>query len=94
MTIGGHKVGPIVFILGKNIAKCKDMPYGRGLAEIRNSKWPLRCFFIVTGNSKNPYMGNFRRQGDTYAVVGRPSNLVGYDIILINELRMCLELPC
>jgi hypothetical protein len=21
---GGHKVGPVVFILGKNIAKCKD----------------------------------------------------------------------
>jgi hypothetical protein len=24
---GGHKVGHIVFILGENIAKCKDMPY-------------------------------------------------------------------
>jgi hypothetical protein len=32
----GHKVGPIVFILGKNIAKCKD---------IGNSKWPPRGFF-------------------------------------------------
>jgi hypothetical protein len=31
---GGHKVGPIVFILGENIAKCKDMPYGRRSAEI------------------------------------------------------------
>ena len=31
-----HKVGPIVFILGKNIAKCKDMPYGRRLGEMKN----------------------------------------------------------
>jgi hypothetical protein len=31
---GGHKVGPIVFILSKNIAKFKDMPYGRRSAEI------------------------------------------------------------
>jgi hypothetical protein len=38
---GGHKVGSVVFILGKNgknIAKCKDMPYGRRSAEIGNSK--------------------------------------------------------
>jgi hypothetical protein len=35
---GDHKVGPIVFILGKNIAKCKDMPYKRRLAEIGNSE--------------------------------------------------------
>jgi hypothetical protein len=34
----GHKVGPIVFILGKNIAKCKDMPYGRRSAEIEKIK--------------------------------------------------------
>jgi hypothetical protein len=26
---GGHKVGPIVFTLGKNITKYKDMPYER-----------------------------------------------------------------
>ena len=32
----GHKVGPIDFILGKNIAKCKDMPYERRSAEIGN----------------------------------------------------------
>jgi hypothetical protein len=32
----GHIVGPIVFTLGKNIAKCKDMPYGRRSAEIGN----------------------------------------------------------
>ncbi len=32
----GHKVGPIVFILGKNIAKCQDMPYGRQSDEIEN----------------------------------------------------------
>ncbi len=31
-----HKVGPIVFKLGKNIAKCKDMPHGRRSAEIGN----------------------------------------------------------
>ena len=42
---GGHKVGPIVFILGENIAKCKDMPYGRRSAEIGNSKWPSKSFF-------------------------------------------------
>jgi hypothetical protein len=30
----------------------------------------------VIGKLKNPNMGNFGRQGDTYAVVGRPSNLV------------------
>ena len=24
---GGHKIGPIVFLLGRNIAKYKDMPY-------------------------------------------------------------------
>jgi hypothetical protein len=39
---GGHKVGPIVFILFKNIAKCKDMPYGRRSVEIENSKWNTR----------------------------------------------------
>ncbi len=32
----GHKVGSIVFILGKNIAKYKDMPRGGRSAEIRN----------------------------------------------------------
>ncbi len=36
---GSQKVGPIVFILGKNIAKYMAMP-GRSLAEIGNSKWP------------------------------------------------------
>jgi hypothetical protein len=41
----GQKVGLIVFILGKNIAKCKDMPYERILAEIGNSKWMPRGFF-------------------------------------------------
>jgi hypothetical protein len=33
---GGHKVGPVVFILCKNIAKCNNMPYGRRSAEFRN----------------------------------------------------------
>ena len=42
----GHKVGPIVFMLGKNIAKCKDMPYGRRSAEIGNSKWASRGFLL------------------------------------------------
>jgi hypothetical protein len=32
-----NKVGPIVFILGKNIARYKDQPYGRRSAEIINS---------------------------------------------------------
>ncbi len=41
---GGHKVDPIVFILGKNIAKYKDMPYERRSAEIGNSKWLPRVF--------------------------------------------------
>jgi hypothetical protein len=35
----GYEVGPIVFILGQNIAKYKDMPYGRS-ADIASSKWP------------------------------------------------------
>jgi hypothetical protein len=32
----GHKVGPIVFILGKNIAKYTDMRHGRRSGEIGN----------------------------------------------------------
>jgi hypothetical protein len=36
--LGDHKVGPIVIILGKNIAKYMYMPCGRRLAEIGNSK--------------------------------------------------------
>jgi hypothetical protein len=47
---GGHKVGPIVFILGENIAKCKDMSYGRSSAEIVNSKWPPRGFIRLIFN--------------------------------------------
>ncbi len=39
---GGHKVGPIAFILGTNIAKYMDMPYGKRSVEIGNSKWPPR----------------------------------------------------
>jgi hypothetical protein len=41
---GVHKVGSIVVILGKNIAKCNNMPYGRRSVKIRNSKWPPRLF--------------------------------------------------
>jgi hypothetical protein len=48
-----HKVGPIVFILGKNIAKCKDMPYKRRSAEIGNSKWPTKDFFGLIFHYKN-----------------------------------------
>ena len=40
----GHKIGPIVFILGLNIAKYKDMPYEKRSTEIGNSKWPPRGF--------------------------------------------------
>ena len=42
---GGHKIGLIVFILGMNIAKYKDMSYEKRLAESGNSKWPPRGFF-------------------------------------------------
>jgi hypothetical protein len=56
---GGHKVGPIVFILGMNIAKCKDMPYGRRLVEIRSSRWLPRGFFQLIFQCKN----------DTFAIV-------------------------
>ena len=42
---GGHKVGPIVFILDENIAKYKDRPQGRRLAGIGKSKWPPRGIF-------------------------------------------------
>ena len=43
----GHKIGPIVFILGMNITKFKNMPYEKRLpvAVIGNSKWPPRGFF-------------------------------------------------
>jgi hypothetical protein len=34
-----------LIILGKNIAKCKDMPYERRSAEIWNPKWLPRGFF-------------------------------------------------
>ena len=49
----GHNVGPIVFILGKNIAKCKDMPNERRSAEIGNSKWLPRGFFWLIFHCKN-----------------------------------------
>ena len=45
--MAGHKIGPIVFILGTNIAKYKDMPYEKRLAEIGNSKWPPRGSFLT-----------------------------------------------
>jgi hypothetical protein len=49
----GHKIGPIVLILGMNIAKYKDMPYEKVLAEIGNSKWPPRGFFWLISHCKN-----------------------------------------
>jgi hypothetical protein len=52
----GHKIGPIVFILGKNIAKCKDMPYERRSAEIGNSKWPPRGFFQLIFQCKMTHL--------------------------------------
>jgi hypothetical protein len=47
----GHKIGTIVFILGENLAKCKDMPYGRRSAEIGNSKWPPMGFFYCKNDT-------------------------------------------
>ena len=40
---------------------------GYDILENGNSHWKLK---------KNANMGNFGRQGDTYAVVGRPNDLV------------------
>jgi hypothetical protein len=40
-----HTLGPIVFILGMNIARYKDMPHGISFSEIGNSKWPQKGFF-------------------------------------------------
>ncbi len=42
---GGHKVGPTVFILGKNISKCKDMPYGKRTTEIGIKNGHQGAFF-------------------------------------------------
>ena len=50
---GGQKIGPIVFILGTNVTKYKDMPYEKRLAEIGNSKWPPRGFFMLISHCKN-----------------------------------------
>ena len=50
---GGHKIGPIVFILDTNIVKCKDMPYEKRLAEIGNSKWLPRGFFLLISHCTN-----------------------------------------
>ena len=41
---------------------------GYDILENGNSHWKLQ--------KKNANMGNFGRQGDTYAVVGRPNDLV------------------
>lgn len=40
----------------------------------------------VTGNSKNANMWHFGRQGDTYVVVGQPSDLVNIKIRSIIQL--------
>ncbi len=52
-----HKVDPIVFISGKNIAKYQDMPYERRSAEIGNSKWLPRVFHCKydTFGSSSPW---------------------------------------
>ena len=50
---GGHTIGAIVFILGLNIAKYKDMPYGKRLADIGNSKWSPNGFFRLISHCKN-----------------------------------------
>ncbi len=36
---GNYRISPIVFILSEHVTKYENMPYGRSLAEIRNSKW-------------------------------------------------------
>ncbi len=56
---GGHNVGPIIFILGKNAVKYKDMPLGKGSAEIRNSKWSPRGFFRVIVSPVRMYTGYY-----------------------------------
>ena len=50
---GGHTIGTIVFILGRSIAKYKDMSYEKRLAEIGNLKWPPRGFFRLISHCKN-----------------------------------------
>jgi hypothetical protein len=42
----------------------------------------------ITGNSKNPNMGIFERQGETYAVIGRPSNLVSEVLIRVTTEQL------
>ena len=50
----GHNVGPIVFLLGRNIAKYKDIPYGGRSADIeQNSKWLPWGFFLLIFHRKN-----------------------------------------
>jgi hypothetical protein len=45
---------------------------------------------IFTGKSEHPNMGNFGLQEDTYAVLGRPSNLV-YGLLLIPLCDLTLQ---
>ncbi len=52
----GHKVGPIVFILGNNIAKYQDMPIGKGRVklEIRNGRQGALTFLVeILQHTKN-----------------------------------------
>jgi hypothetical protein len=50
------KVGHIIFILGNNIAKCKDMPHGTRSAEIGNSKWPWFSWLFEHENHVHLYL--------------------------------------
>ncbi len=56
------KHGWILLKVGVQVSTC----IGYGIIENENR---------VTGKSKMQKMGMFGQQGDTYAVVGRPSNL-------------------
>ena len=50
----GHNIAPIVFLLGRNITKYKDIPNGGRLADIEhNSKWLPGGFFLLIFHSKN-----------------------------------------
>jgi hypothetical protein len=55
-----YKNGRILFKFGTQVSTGYDIIYNGNR---------------VTGNSNNPNMGNFGRQGDTYAVIGNPVNI-------------------
>jgi hypothetical protein len=53
MYTGVLWLSPNVFILDKNIAKYKDMPYWRRSVEIGNWKWPQEAFLRLIFLCKN-----------------------------------------